>query len=159
MPTKSHSLSNTFPVDTYPKDPKRKIHTEFIKYCSPPLFFIVGRVGIEPTSRTLIWDPAALHPIELPSEMHHIPKGAPYFSECQINGFSDFSLDWFSGYQQEEDSFYQQPLNVHRDILFRLTCHAATALMAFGKTVPIWFNVGRYHGLCGRGFAPRITPL
>ena len=79
MPTKSHSLSNTFPVDTYPKDPKRKIHTEFIKYCSPPLFFIVGRVGIEPTSRTLIWDPAALHPIELPSEMHHIPKGASYF--------------------------------------------------------------------------------
>ena len=27
----------------------------------------IGRVGIEPTSRTLIWDPAALHPIELPS--------------------------------------------------------------------------------------------
>lgn len=29
----------------------------------------IGRVGIEPTSRTLIWDPAALHPIELPSDM------------------------------------------------------------------------------------------
>lgn len=93
MPTKGQYRSMTLPVDTYPKDPKRKIHTEFIKAAHPLSFFIAGRVGIEPTSRTLIWDPAALHPIELPSEMRHIPKGAPYFSECLTNGFSDFSLD------------------------------------------------------------------
>ena len=34
------------------------------------------------------------------------PQRCALLPHCQTAAFSDFSLDWFSGYQQEEDSFY-----------------------------------------------------
>ena len=34
------------------------------------------------------------------------PQRCALLLHCQTSAFSDFSLDWFSGYQQEEDSFY-----------------------------------------------------
>ena len=50
---------------------------------------------------------AAASPIELRSDVHRIPKGASYFSECLTIGFSGFSLCRLSGYLKEEDSFYR----------------------------------------------------
>lgn len=74
-------------------------------------------------------------PAEIRSELHHIPKGAPYFSECLTNGFSDFSLDWLSGCQQEEDSFY------HFDAATAVALNApfgnsVNVKMVFGKLYP-----------------------
>lgn len=43
--------------------------------------------------------------IELRSEFTPYPQRCVLLSHCQTAAFSGFSLDWFSGYQQEEDSF------------------------------------------------------
>jgi hypothetical protein len=48
--------------------------------------------------------------------MHRVPKGAAYFSECLINGFSVFSLEWLSGCQQEEDSFVPAVHPLHKGL-------------------------------------------
>ena len=80
--------------------------------------------------------------------MRRILEGAPYFCECQTIAVSDFSLDWFSGCQQEEDSFVFAVHPIMSESVMgqaHRRCHADRR--RFRKTVPAWFIVGRHHGL------------
>ena len=43
--------------------------------------------------------------VELHSRVAPYPQRCVLLPHCQTAAFSGFSLDWFSGYQQEEDSF------------------------------------------------------
>ena len=67
--------------------------------------------------------------------MYHIPKGTLYFSLCLTKRFSTFSLDWFSGYQQEEDSFSEKNVTIAlRDCLSSYFM-TVTLFLCFGITV------------------------
>ena len=48
---------------------------------------------------------SAALPIELYRRIAPYPQRCILLPHCQTAAFSGFSLDWFSGYQQEEDSF------------------------------------------------------
>ena len=94
----------------------------------------------------------AVLPIKLRSDMHHIPKGASYFSECLTIRFSVSRSASFQVYLKEEDSFYSLP--TYTDIW------QVASFEFSGNCKPIWINVGRYHGveMARLERAPRISP-
>ena len=87
------------------------------------------------------------------------PQRCALLPHCQTAAFSDFSLDWFSGYQQEEDSFVSA-MHLPQIRLLGIIGSYGTPHMPMQLTEiqdnckPILFNVGRYHGIGTAGVEP-----